>query len=309
MEGRLIADAVEVPMDLSCVKTSLGFRRKFHTMRIASAGLLFTILGSLAVSALGQAAKVESAPAGSKPATTTAAKPDDSQIAAQYDVLMAGLPPDQQAWERTLQQNLGTFYLPIHKRSRVQGRSSCWDYVADDPKLPRVLLIGDSISGGYTLPTRKALAGIANIHKAPENCGPTSNGLKKLDVWLGDGKWDIIHFNFGIHDRKTPIDDYAQRLEQIIARLQKTGAKLIWATTTPVPAATKDGPSMPAAIVERNRIAAEIIERHGIATDDLYSTLLPAMDRVMKPDDVHPNAEGYALLGKQVAAAIRQASK
>lgn len=232
---------------------------------------------------------------------------EDAAIAAKYEALVATLPADRQAWERTLQENLGSFYLPIHKRLMVQGRSSCWDFVQDDPKLPRVLLIGDSISGGYTLPTRKALAGKANVHKAPENCGPTSNGLKKLDVWLGDGKWDVIHFNFGIHDRRTPPADYEQRLEQLVDRLKRTGAKIIWASTTPVPAGTKDGPSMPAAIVERNRIAAAVMKKHDIAIDDLFSTLTPHVERVMKPDDVHPNAEGYELLGKQVAAAIEAA--
>ncbi len=156
---------------------------------------------------------------------------------------------------------------------------------------------------------RKALAGKANVHKAPENCGPTANGLKKLDVWLGDGKWDIIHFNFGIHDRKTPLSDYEQRLEQIIARLEKTGAKLVWASTTPIPAGTKDGPAMPAAIVERNRAAAEVMQRHGIAIDDLFTTLTPHVEWVMKPDDVHPNGDGYDLLGRQVAAAVEAAIK
>lgn len=228
----------------------------------------------------------------------------DAAISEKYDALVAAMPADEQAWQRTLQQNLGRFYLPIHKRLMVEGRSSCWDFVRDDPKLPRVLLIGDSISGGYTLPTRKALAGQANVHKAPENCGPTANGLRKLDVWLDGGHWDVIHFNFGIHDRKTPIGDYRDRLEKIIARLEKTGAKLVWASTTPVPSGTKDGPDMPAAIVERNRAAAEIMHKHGIAIDDLYATLLPFQSKVMKPNDVHPNGEGYTILGNQVAAAV-----
>ena len=55
----------------------------------------------------------------------------------------------------------------------------------DEPGLPRVLLIGDSVCRGYTLAVRKALAGKANVHRAPENCGPTANGIKKLDIWLG----------------------------------------------------------------------------------------------------------------------------
>jgi len=33
--------------------------------------------------------------------------------------------------------------------------------ITDDPKLPRVLLIGDSISIGYTVPVRKLLEGKA----------------------------------------------------------------------------------------------------------------------------------------------------
>src|SRR5688572_12316649 len=72
--------------------------------------------------------------------------------------------------------------------------------IKDDPKLPRVLLIGDSISMGYTVPVRRQLEGKANVHRIPENGGPTINGLKKLDAWLGDGKWDVIHFNWGLHD-------------------------------------------------------------------------------------------------------------
>jgi hypothetical protein len=127
------------------------------------------------------------------------------------------------------------------RKEKIAGRSNAWDFVQDDPKLPRVLLIGDSISRGYTQDVRKAMAGKANVHRAPENCGPTANGVKKIEIWLGDGKWDVIHFNFGIHDRKTPAADYEQRLETLIARMKQTGAKLIFATTTPVPADTKDG--------------------------------------------------------------------
>ena len=169
--------------------------------------------------------------------------------------------------------------------------------------LPRVLLIGDSVSRGYTLAARRALAGKANVHRAPENCGPTANGLKKLDVWLGEGKWDVIHFNFGIHDRGTLPADYEQRLEKIAARLQKTGAKLIWASTTPIP---KDEAKKqtPESIVERNAIAAKVMQKQGIAVDDLFTFITPHLATVQNPHDVHFNSQGYQLLGGQVAAAV-----
>jgi hypothetical protein len=232
----------------------------------------------------------------------------DKLIDAKYAALVASLPPERQAWERTLQENLGGFYLPIHKREKVAGRPNAWDFVQDDPKLPRVLLIGDSVSRGYTMAVRRALAGKANVHRAPANCGPTATGLQKIDVWLGDGKWDVIHFNFGIHDRATPVADYTRRLEQLVARMQKTGAKLIWASTTPIP----DDPAKKqtaASIVERNQAAAEVMRKYGVATDDLFAFITPKLAKVQNPKDVHFSAEGYDLLGQQVAAAIGAALK
>src|SRR5258708_38523820 len=83
----------------------------------------------------------------------------------------------------------------------------------DDPALPRVLIIGDSISIGSTDPVRELLHGKANVHRISENGGPTSNGVKKIDQWLGggkDAKWNVIIFNFGLHDLKIMPDDIHQ---------------------------------------------------------------------------------------------------
>ncbi|MGB8168005.1 MAG: SGNH/GDSL hydrolase family protein, partial [Chthoniobacteraceae bacterium] len=181
--------------------------------------------------------------------------------------------------------------------------------VPDDPKLPRVLLIGDSVSRGYTLAARKALAGKANVHRAPENCGPTANGLKKLDVWLAGERWDVIHFNFGIHDRATPAADYRQRLETIVARLKAAAKTVLWASTTPIPPDTKDGPAATDAIIAKNKIAAEVMQQNGVTTDDLFTFITPHLAKVQNPKDVHFNGDGYELLGQQVASAIESALK
>lgn len=229
---------------------------------------------------------------------------ESARIDALYQAKKATLSPARQAWETVLEQNLGNaFYLPIHKRDFVKGTSTAWDFVADDPRLPRVLVIGDSVSRGYTLPVRAALAGRANVHRAPENCGPTANGLKKLDVWLGSGRWDVVTFNFGIHDRATPLADYTDRLEKIVARLKATGAKPIWVATTPIPddAAKKQ---TAASIVERNAAAAAVMARHGIPAADLFAAVTPQVTTLQNPNDVHFNAAGYEFLGRQVAAAI-----
>lgn len=228
----------------------------------------------------------------------------DAAVEVKYQALVAQLSPEEQAWEKVLQANLGNgFYLPLHKRGKIAGQSSAWDFVKDDPKLPRILLIGDSVSRGYTQPTRKALAGKANVHRAPANCGPTASGLKNLDAWLGEGKWDVIHFNFGIHDRATPAADYVKRLEEIVVRLEKTGAKLIWASTTPIP----DNPAQKqtaASIVEKNVLAAEVMKKHGIPTDDLFGAMTPRLKEFQPPLDVHFTGAGYDFLGATVGEAI-----
>jgi lysophospholipase L1-like esterase len=235
---------------------------------------------------------------------------EEAAINEKYAALEALLSPEEQAWEKALQDNLGSFYLPLHKRDKVAARSNAWDFVRDDPALPRVLLIGDSVSRGYTQAVRTALAGKANVHRAPANCGPTASGIKNLDAWLtsapGGGKWDVIHFNFGIHDRNTPVADYAARLERIVEQLEKTGAKLVWATTTPIPDAPAQNQTA-VSIVERNAAAAAIMEKHGVAVDDLFAFITPRLAEAQLPNDVHFKAEGYDLLGRQVAESIRAA--
>lgn len=231
-----------------------------------------------------------------------------AELDGKYQAWVATLAPGHQAWEKVLQENLGGFYLPIHKKEKVEGKTNAWDYVQDDPALPRVLLIGDSVSRGYTLAVRKLLEGKANVHRAPANCGPTKTGLEKLDVWLGEGKWDVIHFNFGIHDRATPLEDYRERLGKIVERLSGTGARLIWATTTPIPdvAETKQ---TAASIVERNAVAAELMSEKEVAVNDLFAAITPHLATLQNPRDVHFNADGYRFLGEKVAASIETALK
>lgn len=214
----------------------------------------------------------------------------------------ARMSPEELAWETVLEENLGAFYLPRYKLAKEKGRATAWDYVKDDPALPRVLLIGDSISRGYTVPVRRALAGKVNVHRAPANCGSTVLALQKLPVWLEDGKWDLIHFNFGIHDRNTKPEVYAKNLGRIIVALQATGAKLVWATTTPVP---DDSDLYAAGCSERvNAIATPIMRKHKIAIDDLYSVIKPKVSELQNPRDCHFKPKGYEVLGSAVAKCV-----
>ncbi|QHI68695.1 sulfatase-like hydrolase/transferase [Tichowtungia aerotolerans] len=200
-------------------------------------------------------------------------------------------------------------------------------------KLPNVLLIGDSISIQYTSDVRKQLRGIANVvrpfdpkRKKPVNCGSTEVGLKGLDQWLGTNRWDIIHFNWGLHDlcyrnpkathlygnrdkvngaQSVPLVHYIANLEKLVVRLKQTGAKLIWAPITVVP---ENEPGRFVGDEQKyNRAAAEIMRKHGVETDDLYSlsASFPA-DYFMAPGDVHYADAGIRKLASQVAGSIQR---
>jgi lysophospholipase L1-like esterase len=187
--------------------------------------------------------------------------------------------------------------------------------VPDEPGLPRVLLIGDSISIGYTIPVRALLKGKANVHRVPENGGPTSTGLKEIEKWLGSSKWDVIHFNWGLHDLKfmedgkhqVPLESYEKNLRELVKRLQATGAKLIWCSTTPVPDAKVNPPRKSDDVLAFNAVARKVMTENRIPIDDLYSHALPELSKIQLPANVHYRKEGYEMLAKQVAQSIEAA--
>ena len=200
--------------------------------------------------------------------------------------------------------------------------------IADVAGLPRVLLIGDSISLGYTLDVRQMLAGRANVHRPPTNCGDTARGLQQIDAWLGDGRWDVIHFNWGLWDINRRVNgkrnlegevaateaEYAERLEKLVERLKQTGAKLIWASTTYVQGGFGRRPGDEA---RYNAVAAEIMRKHGVGIDDLHAVSAKFPHFGKGPADqpemfksvgnVHFTPEGSKALAARVAASIVEA--
>lgn len=196
-----------------------------------------------------------------------------------------------------------------------------------DPALPNVLVLGDSISIGYMLPLREALRGEANVFRPATNCGPTTKGLEQLESWLGDRKWDVIHFNFGLHDLKymgrdgenladpndpashqqVPLDQYAGNLRRIAERLKQTGAALIWRQTTPVPQGAKG--RVPGDASRYNAAAAEVMaELGGIQTDPMFEYASePEIAKLQRPANVHYTEAGSAALARRAAESIRSA--
>ncbi|MCZ7648529.1 MAG: GDSL-type esterase/lipase family protein [Planctomycetota bacterium] len=188
--------------------------------------------------------------------------------------------------------------------------------------LPRVLLIGDSIRMGYLPFVKAALEDKAEVRGPVENCGDTRRHVQKLEAWL-EQPADAIHFNAGLHDlklprgadpsdfgtRQVPLAEYAANLEQVAARLKRTGAKVVWASITPVlferHRTVKDFDRRPEDVAAYNAEAAKVMARHGIPVNDLHAVLAADdLEACLVGDGVHMTERGNKLLCAAVCKAV-----
>lgn len=184
-------------------------------------------------------------------------------------------------------------------------------YVEDRRDFPNALLIGDSISIGYTPVVQEALRQQFDVFRIPANAENSETLLRNVDRWLSHRKWDVIHFNVGLHDLrrdKTPDgqpwaspEQYERNLRAIVARLKQTGATLIFATTTPVPAEARGRNEGEERIY--NEVAIKVMCEADIPINDLAHQ--PLVQFYQLPNNVHFGPEGSAVLGLYVAQAIQ----
>ena len=155
-----------------------------------------------------------------------------------------------------------------------------------------------------------------------QNCAGTTNGIKKILEWIGGVQWDLIHFNFGLHDIKhvdpqtgknskrfnapqqaTP-KQYEKNLNIIVKKLKKTKAKLVFATTTPYPNTKLKPARKPGMHKIYNTIALKIMKKEKVYINDLHAFVTPRMRELQRPNNVHFTEFGSRELAKEVVKSI-----
>jgi hypothetical protein len=184
-----------------------------------------------------------------------------------------------------------------------------WISHANENNLPRVLLLGDSISRQYFPEVEKSLAGKAYVNRLSTSAFATDPALlSQIAMVLDNTHFDIIHFNNGMHGWQHNEQEYQIGLALMLDTIRKhaPSAKLIWANTTAIkqdPASATGSPS-DVRIKERNALAVKLMQANQIPVDNLYEVTSGHPE--LHSDDVHFNAQGTALLAGCVASEIRK---
>ncbi len=188
-----------------------------------------------------------------------------------------------------------------------------WIPDANEAKLPRVLLIGDSITQGYSPKVADALKGkvsVARLTTSKSIGDPLL--LAEVALVLDQCRFDVVHFNNGLHGWGYSDEEYQKHFPDLLATIRKHApqAKLIWATTTPVRTSPdlKKLSERTERVVARNKIAEVITTKERIVVDDLYG-LVKDHPEYWSRDGVHFNAKGIAAQAEQASKRILESLK
>jgi hypothetical protein len=181
-----------------------------------------------------------------------------------------------------------------------------------DPRLPNVLLLGDSLSRNYFPQVTRDLAGVANIYLMASS---TSVGDPRLPrqirefAAMENVPFRIVHFNNGMHgwgytegQYKVAFPEFLRTVRSLVAKNAGGTSALIWANITPVEPNAFNGASN-SRIDARNAIARSFIDAAHIPIDDQHALMLQHQN--LHQDTVHFNTAGSNLMGDQVAGTIR----
>jgi len=214
---------------------------------------------------------------------------------------------------------IGASAMGIEPTPMKKPKASGWgvrQVLVADPKLPRVLLIGDSILNGYHRKAAELLRGKVNLDVwiTPKHIG-VKDLPDEMKAIFAEHSYDLILFNdIGLHawtPGRIPEGQYEPLMRAHLANLRKFApkAKLIWASTTPMTTKTRPialDPEFNPVIVERNRIVAKIMKENQVPIADYYDILATKLD-LAAGDRFHWTKPAYELLAQHAAQRIAQA--
>ena len=181
-----------------------------------------------------------------------------------------------------------------------------WMPNSNKSDLPRVMLIGDSITRGYYAAVEEKLKGKAYVARFTTSKAIGDPALlAEIATFLAQQKFAVVHFNIGMHGWAYTEAEYKRHFPALVEAIHQAAptSNLIWAATTPV-RKDREGGFNNARIVVRNRIASQYAASRQIVIDNLHE--LMSRNTGLYSDDVHFTKEGSGILATQVASEIEK---
>ncbi|MCX7009095.1 MAG: SGNH/GDSL hydrolase family protein [Kiritimatiellaeota bacterium] len=210
--------------------------------------------------------------------------------------------------------------------AEVMRYSPRMDLGMEDPRLPRILIIGDSISGHYLYEVRELMRGKANgigessmrkgtwVSMAPNfyrsDWAAKDDDLKKF---LAErGPFEIVHFNNGIHNfaGANPGDEkpYAEQLRKVVDTIRASGAVCLFANSTGT-VADNTIPRSPRYLTNCrafNAAAEAVMKELNVPVTDMYGLIQPRIKELISSDLIHPKAEASPLMAELIAKRLTE---
>jgi lysophospholipase L1-like esterase len=183
----------------------------------------------------------------------------------------------------------------------------------------KVHLIGDSIRLNAQPFARRFLAPAHRIAAPLVNCESSHTVSANIRNWLAGADADVVHINCGLHDIRhnpgceRPVsspDEYVNNLRAIFGYLATTGARIIWATSTPINEGahnrTKISRRYESDLLRYNRLSADLARDAGFEVNDMFEKLSSTnFQALLLPDGVHFTPSGNELIGKFIAESVQ----
>jgi lysophospholipase L1-like esterase len=185
---------------------------------------------------------------------------------------------------------------------------SSWCEASTQNDLPRVLLIGDSITRGYQEQVRLLLKGKCYVdYLAVSYAIDTKMYNQLVKNFASDSRYDVIHFNHGLHGIHMTKRTYSSRMEKLLKKLS-LNSKVVLAKTTFV---YNEGNKTThekwnKRVEERNSVVDDLAKKYGFIIDDLYSVSVQIPTSLRANDGTHFQADGYAVLAQSVVESIEK---
>ena len=187
-----------------------------------------------------------------------------------------------------------------------------WAPHCNDAKLPRVLLIGNSITRQYYDNVEEQLSNKAYVARlaTSKSLGDPAL-LDEIALALKQNTFDVIHCSNGLHGWDYPEQAYATALPLLyeLVKTQAPQAKFIWATSTPL--RNRDMQyqldTRNERVKVRNQIATDFFANKPVVINDLYKALEKNPKYYSGGDGTHLTPLGIRAAANRVSDVISKA--